>query len=90
MVRKLGQSALPTLGIAALPAGDGVEAMEVFRRHELPDAIRRALAGEESLSGSPDTRAACPPTDTGSRKNSHGTWRSDDEHAEPLAVAICT
>jgi hypothetical protein len=38
----------------------------------------------------PRVRAACPPTDTGNRKNSHGTSTPDDEHAEPLAVTIGT
>jgi two-component system cell cycle sensor histidine kinase/response regulator CckA len=34
MVRKLGQSALTSLGFAVLLAGDGVEAVEVFRQHK--------------------------------------------------------
>jgi PAS domain S-box-containing protein len=38
MVRKLGQSALTRLGFAVLLAGDGVEAMEVFRQHK--DEVR--------------------------------------------------
>jgi PAS domain S-box-containing protein len=38
MVRKLGQSALTSLGFAVLLAGDGVEAMEVFRQHK--DKVR--------------------------------------------------
>jgi PAS domain S-box-containing protein len=38
MVRKLGQSALTSLGFAVLLAGDGVEAMEVFRQHK--DEVR--------------------------------------------------
>ena len=38
IVRKLGQSALTSLGFAVLLAGDGVEAMEVFRQHK--DEVR--------------------------------------------------
>jgi CheY-like chemotaxis protein len=38
MVRKLGQSALTSLGFAVLVAGDGVEAVEVFRQHK--DEVR--------------------------------------------------
>jgi PAS domain S-box-containing protein len=38
MVRKLGQSALTSLGFAVLLAGDGVEAIEVFRQHK--DEVR--------------------------------------------------
>lgn len=38
MVRKLGQSALTSLGFAVLLAKDGVEAMEVFRQHK--DEVR--------------------------------------------------
>ena len=38
MVRKLGQSALTSLGFEVLLAGDGVEAMEVFRQHK--DEVR--------------------------------------------------
>jgi CheY-like chemotaxis protein len=41
MVRKLGQSALTSLGFAVLLAGDGVEAMEVFRQHK--DEVRCAV-----------------------------------------------
>ena len=38
MVRKLGQSALTSLGFTVLLAGDGVEAMEVFQQHK--DEVR--------------------------------------------------
>jgi PAS domain S-box-containing protein len=38
MLRKLGQSALTSLGFAVLLAKDGVEAMEVFRQHK--DEVR--------------------------------------------------
>jgi CheY-like chemotaxis protein len=38
MVRKLGQSALTSLGFEVLLAGDGIEAMEVFRHHK--DEVR--------------------------------------------------
>jgi two-component system, cell cycle sensor histidine kinase and response regulator CckA len=38
MVRKLGQRALTGLGFTVLLAGDGVEAMEVFRQHK--DEVR--------------------------------------------------
>ena len=38
MLRKLGQSALTSLGFAVLLANDGVEALEVFRQHK--DEVR--------------------------------------------------
>jgi len=38
MLRKLGQSALTSLGFAVLLAKDGVEALEVFRQHQ--DEVR--------------------------------------------------
>jgi two-component system, cell cycle sensor histidine kinase and response regulator CckA len=51
MVRKLGQSALTSLGFAVLLAGDDVEASDVFRQHK--DEVRCVVCDVTMPSAAP-------------------------------------